>query len=79
MTTLERSVLRFQPATRARLYALAKRASTVLRCDVPRAAVVRAAVRAWLAASESADPAQIVEAIRTSQVKRGKKARGLSP
>jgi N-acetylglucosamine-6-phosphate deacetylase len=79
VTVLERSVLRFHPATRARLDELADLASSVLRCDVPRAAVVRAAVCAWLATTASADPAKIIEAIRTSRVKRGKKARGLSP
>lgn len=79
MSVLERGVLRFQPATRARLDDLAKRASAILRCDVPRAAVVRAAVCAWLATIEGADPAQLIEAIRTSQVKRGKKAPRRSP
>jgi hypothetical protein len=79
VTVLERSVLRFQPATRARLDEIAVLASSILRCDVPRAAVVRAAVSAWLATSEGADPAKLVEAIRASQVKRGKKARGQSP
>jgi hypothetical protein len=79
MTTLERSVLRFHPATRQRLDELADLASSVLRCDVPRAAVVRAAACAWLATSASADPAQLIEAIRISRVKRGKKAKGLSP
>jgi hypothetical protein len=74
----ERSVLRVQPATRARLDALAKRASAVLRCDVPRAAVARAAVSAWLATIDGADPAQLIEAIRRSQVKRRKKPRGPS-
>lgn len=75
MTALLRSVLRFQPATRDRLDELAELASGVLRCDVPRAAVVRAAVCAWLASNESADPAQLIEAIRASQVKRGRKPR----
>jgi hypothetical protein len=75
---LDRSVLRFQPATRARLDALAKRASAVLRCDVPRAAVVRAAVSAWLATIDGADPVQLIEAIPRSRGKRGKKARGPS-
>ena len=79
MTVLERSVLRFQPATRARLDELAELASGVLRCDVPRAAVVRAAVSAWLSTSDSAAPAQIIEAIRASQVKRGKKSTRRSP
>jgi hypothetical protein len=74
MTALLRSVLRFQPATQDRLDELAELASAVLRCDVPRAAVVRAAVSAWLSSSESADPAQLIESIRASKVKRGRKA-----
>ena len=71
MTALRRNVLRFQPATGERLDELAKRASRVLRCNVSRAAVVRAAVSAWLASSENADPASIIEAIRVAVVKRG--------
>lgn len=72
---LQRNVLRFHPATGDRLDALAKRASRVLRCRVSRAAVVRAAVSAWFASSESADPASIIEAIRASLVKRGSKGK----
>jgi hypothetical protein len=79
MSALQRSVLRFQPATRDRLDELAHMASRVLRCDVPRAAVIRAAVCAWLATTVNADPAQLIEAIRVSQVKRGKKATRRSP
>ena len=75
MTALRRNVLRFQPATGERLDALAKRASRVLRCNVSRAAVVRAAVSAWLASSENADPVAIIEAIRASVVKRGNKGK----
>jgi hypothetical protein len=75
VTALRRNVLRFQPATGERLDALAKRASRVLRCEVSRAAVVRAAVGAWLASSENADPAAIIEAIRASVVKRGSKGK----
>jgi hypothetical protein len=37
--------------------------------------VVRAAVTHWLAASDRTDPAHLMEAIRTSLVKRGRKAR----
>jgi hypothetical protein len=73
MTALLRSVLRFQPATQDRLDALAELASGVLHCEVPRAAVVRAAVGAWLTSSESGDPAHLIEAIRASQLKRGRK------
>jgi hypothetical protein len=79
VTVLHRNVLRFQPATQARLDELAELASGVLRCDVPRAAVVRAAVSAWLATLDGADPAHFIEAIRGSQLKRGRKATRLSP
>lgn len=75
MTALHRSVLRLQPATRDRLDKLAALASAALRCEVPRAAVVRAAVCAWLISNESADPAQLIESIRASQMKRGRKPR----
>lgn len=75
MTPLRRNVMRFQPATGERLDALAKRASCALRCNVSRAAVARAAVDAWLASSENADPAAIIEAIRAALVKRGCKGK----
>lgn len=74
MTALHRSVTRFDPLTRERLDDLADQASSVLDLAVPRTAVIRAAVRLWLARSESADRAQIIEAIRTSMVSRGRKA-----
>lgn len=73
MKALHRSVLRFRPETRDRLDELAELASNVLHREVPRAAVVRAVVCAWLATTEHADPRLLVEAIRTSIVPRGKK------
>ncbi len=75
MTALLRSVLRFPPATQDRLDQLAELASAALDCEVPRAAVVRAAVCAWLASNETADPAELIEEIRASQIKRGRKPR----
>jgi hypothetical protein len=75
MTVLHRSVTRFDPLTQERLDDLADQASDVLAVDVPRTAVVRAAVTFWLARSESADRAHIVEAIRLALVPRGKKAK----
>jgi hypothetical protein len=75
VTALHRSVTRFDPRTRERLDDLADQASSVLRHQVPRTAVIRAAVTFWLARSESADRAQIIEAIRVALVPRGKKAK----
>lgn len=75
MKALHRSVQRFQPETRDRLDELAALASNVLHREVPRAAVVRAGVCAWLATTEHADPRQLVETIRISIVPRGRKAR----
>ena len=75
MTALHRSVTRFDPRTRDRLDDLADQASSVLDLPVPRTAVVRAAVASWLARSETTDPAQLIESIRRSMVKRGRKAR----
>jgi hypothetical protein len=72
---LHRSVTRFDPVTRERLDELADQASVTLEIEVPRSAVVRAAVTHWLAASDRSDPAHVIEAIRTSLVKRGRKAR----
>jgi predicted transcriptional regulator len=73
MTVLQRSVTRFEPETRDRLDELADQASIALKREVPRTAVVRAAVTDWLATSERTDPARVIEAIRTSLVKRGRK------
>ena len=75
MTVLRRSVLRLPVTARESLDDLAEMASNVLQRKVSRAAVVRAAVKAWLAANEGVDPALLVEAIRVSMVKRGRKAR----
>jgi predicted transcriptional regulator len=73
VTVLLRSVLRLSPGTRDRLDELAGMASAALQREVPRSAVVRAAVGAWLDAIDDADPAQLIEAIRASLVKRGRK------
>lgn len=73
MTALRRSVLRFPPGICDRLDELAGMASEALQREVPRSAVVRAAVGTWLDATDDADPAQLVETIRASLVKRGRK------
>lgn len=75
MTALHRSVLRLSPSMRDRLDELAGLASTALRREVPRSAVLRAAIGAWLEANEHADPAQLVEEIRTALISRGRKRR----
>jgi hypothetical protein len=73
VTTLKRNVLRFEPACQDRLDEIADLAGTALQCEVSRAAVVRAAVQAWLATSGNIHPEQLVEAIRGAMVKRGRK------
>jgi hypothetical protein len=75
VTALRRSVTRFERGTRERLDELADQASAALQREVPVTAVVRAAVNDWLVASESADPERLIEAIRSSLVKRGRKRR----
>ena len=72
---LHRSVLRLSPVMRDRLDELADLASTALRREVPRSAVLRAAVDAWLEANKHAAPAQIFEEIRASLISRGRKRR----
>lgn len=73
MTSLRRSVLRLSAGAQDRLDELADMASTALRCEVSRSAVARAAIGAWLEASDSADPADLIEKIRASLVNRGRK------
>ena len=73
MTALRRNVLRMSSGTQHRLDDLASRASTALQCEVSRSAVLRAAIDAWLAAIDHVDPAQLIEAIRASLIKRGRK------
>ena len=73
MTTLKRNVLRLEPACQDRLDEIADHAGTALQCEVSRAAVVRAAVKGWLATSASIHPEQLFEAIRGAMVKRGRK------
>jgi len=66
--------LRLDPLCGEQLDALAELASEVLQCEVGRAAVVRAAVHEWLASNEGGDPGKVVEAIRASLVKRGRRS-----
>lgn len=73
MSTLKRNVLRFEPECQDRLDEIAELASAILNCEVSRAAVVRAAVQAWLTINAEIDPEQLVEAIRRATVKRGRK------
>ena len=54
---------------------LAEVASVALVCDVPRAAVVRAALTVWLDWADERNPSQFIEAIRGAMIKRGRKAR----
>jgi hypothetical protein len=75
VSTLKRNVLRFEPECQDRLDEIADFAGTILQCEVSRAAVVRAAVQAWLTANAGIRPEQVVEAIRAAMMKRGRKAR----
>jgi hypothetical protein len=70
---LKRNVLRFEPACQDRLDEIADLAGVALKCEVSRAAVVRAAVQGWLASNADIDPEQLIKAIRGSMVKRGRK------
>ena len=78
MTRLKRNVLRFEPACQERLDEIAGLAGTILDCEVSRAAVVRAAVEAWLRTNAGIHPELLVEAIRAALVKRGRKRDGRS-
>ena len=75
VSTLKRNVLRFEPECQDRLDEIAELAGTILHCEVSRAAVVRAAVEAWLTANAGIHPEQLVEAIRGAMRTRGRKAR----
>ena len=68
MKLLQRSVLRFPPAIQDRLDEVAELASGSLHCKVPRAAVVRAAVGDWLAASPHASH---IAAVRNAHPRHG--------
>jgi hypothetical protein len=73
VTKLKRNVLRFEPECQDRIDEIAELAGRILQREVSRAAVVRAAVQAWLMTSERIHPEQLVEAIRGAMVKRGRK------
>ena len=75
MTILTRKVQRLTPAMCERLDELAELAGNALNRNVPRAAVVRAAVGDWLATTDNDKLEKVIEAIRLSIVKRGRKRR----
>lgn len=75
MIDLLRCVLRLPGHTLDRIDELARVASVALRRDVPRAAVVRAALTGWLDSADESNPKQIIEAIRAAMLTRGRKAR----
>jgi hypothetical protein len=79
MEKLQRCVVAFPISIVARLDKLAEMASNALRCDVPRAAVLRAITETWLDATEDGDPAPIVESIQAAMLKRGRKRRPREP
>jgi hypothetical protein len=73
VTKLKRNVLRFEPECQDRIDEIAELAGRILQREVSRAAVVRAAVQAWLTTNESIHPELLIEAIRGAMVKRGRK------
>jgi hypothetical protein len=79
VSKLKRNLLRFEPECQDRLDEIADFAGTLLHCEVSRAAVVRAAVQAWLTTNTGIHPEQLIEAIRGAIMKRGRKRRGSSP
>ena len=75
MIGLLRCVLRVPGDMLARIDEIADAASVALRCEVSRAAVVRAALAEWLDAVDECNRSQFIEAIRVAMVKRGRKPR----
>jgi hypothetical protein len=78
VTNLKRQVQRFTPEMCGRLDDLAETAGDAIGRDVPRAALVRAAVTTLLTTADSTDSAdreRVIKAIRLALVKRGKKPR----
>lgn len=73
MNNLLRCVLRLPGDTMDRVDEFASVASVALRCNVPRAAVVRAALIVWLDIAEEVNPAQVIAAINAALVPRGRK------
>jgi len=73
MTSLRRNVLRLDARCQERFDDIAELASDVLKLQVSRSAVMRAAMQEWLVSNENADPAKLVEVIRAGIVKRGRK------
>jgi hypothetical protein len=70
---LLRCVMRLPALTVSRLDAIATSASVALRCEVSRAAVIRAAVDTWLEFVERDRPEELIEEIRAAMIKRGRK------
>lgn len=66
-------VIRLDPQWRERFDSLADVARAVLKRDVSRAMVVRAAVRAWVVTNEGVDPGKLVEALHGGFALRGRK------
>jgi predicted transcriptional regulator len=70
---LLRCVMRLPGPMVDRLDRIANEASRALRCEVSRAAVVRAAIEVWLDVIERGSRQQFIERIRASTMKRGRK------
>jgi len=74
-----RYAMRWPRETGAHIARLASLAAGELACRVRPAAVIRAALRAWLADVAQRPPKEVLEEIRTAMVKRGRKAKNGSP
>jgi predicted transcriptional regulator len=70
---LLRCVMRLPGPTVDRLDQIADEASSALRCEVSRAAVVRAAIEGWLDGIERGSREELIARIRASTRKRGRK------
>ncbi len=73
MIDLFRCVMRLPAPMIRRLDEIADDASAALRCEVSRAAVLRAGVDVWFEVVQGLSRKQLIDAIRASIVKRGRK------
>lgn len=76
MIDLFRCVMRLPGPMVDSLDRIANEASKTLRCEVSRAAVVRAAIEVWLEVIERGSREQLIARIRASTMKRGRKRQG---
>ena len=75
MTKLNRTVLRLDEESQERIDEIVDLMTALLRCEVSRSAVIRAAVKEWLANNDGVEPEKMIESISKGIVKRGRKKR----